>query len=158
LAFEERRNAELAEVQRLEDAERRRTEEKERRLAEQIRILKEKQESAEKISARAFAQSYLANLVPSVIENLSTNGYFYDTVEKEVETLFLPWLSVEVGKSLDRLTQARALVDGTCFYKDLFFTIVAWMKPSTVACTLFPQKSLLLTVLFIFANLQQMSS
>ncbi|KAI8845420.1 radial spoke protein 3-domain-containing protein [Chytridium lagenaria] len=104
---EERRNAELAEVQRLEDAERRRTEEKERRLAEQIRILKEKQEAAEKVSARAFAQAYLANLVPSVLDNLSTNGYFYDAVEKEVETLFLPWLSGEVDKNMERLKMAR---------------------------------------------------
>ncbi|KAJ3410143.1 Radial spoke head protein 3 [Chytridiales sp. JEL 0842] len=111
VAFEERRNAELAEVQRLEDAERRRTEEKERRLAEQIRILKEKQEVSEKIAARAFAQSYLANLVPCVLEGLTDNGYFYDTVEKEVETLFLPWLTGEVGKGLERLTTARHLVD-----------------------------------------------
>ncbi|KAJ3217944.1 Radial spoke head protein 3 [Dinochytrium kinnereticum] len=108
---EERRNAELAEVQRLEDAERRRTEEKERRLAEQIRILKEKQEAAEKVSARAFAQAYLANLVPSVLDSLSTNGYFYDVVEKEVETLFLPWLSSEVDKSLERVRVGRGVVD-----------------------------------------------
>ncbi|KAJ3111867.1 Radial spoke head protein 3 [Phlyctochytrium bullatum] len=108
---EERRNAELAEVQRLEDAERRRTEEKERRLAEQIRILKEKQEAAEKVAARAFAQAYLANLVPSVLDNLSTNGYFYDAVEKEIETLFLPWLSNEVDKNVDKLRMARALAD-----------------------------------------------
>ncbi|KAJ3096779.1 hypothetical protein HDU97_005585 [Phlyctochytrium planicorne] len=108
---EEKRNAELAEVQRLEDAERRRTEEKERRLAEQIRILKEKQEAAEKISARAFAQAYLANLVPSVLDSLSTNGYFYDTIEKEVETLFLPWLSSEVDKNVDKLKMARNVVD-----------------------------------------------
>ncbi|KAJ3167516.1 Radial spoke head protein 3 [Irineochytrium annulatum] len=108
---EERRNAELAEVQRLEDAERRRTEEKERRLAEQIRILKEKQEAAEKISARAFAQAYLANLVPSVLDSLSNNGYFYDTVEKEVETLFLPWLSSEVEKNLDKIRLARMVTD-----------------------------------------------
>ncbi|KAJ3293587.1 Radial spoke head protein 3 [Borealophlyctis nickersoniae] len=111
LAFEERRNAELAEVQRLEDAERRRTEEKERRLTEQIRILKEKQEAAEKIAARAFAQSYLHNLVPSVFDSLATNGYFYDVVEKEVETLFLPWLTGEVEKKVTEMATARTVVD-----------------------------------------------
>ncbi|KAI9327746.1 radial spoke 3 [Zopfochytrium polystomum] len=111
MAFEARRHAEAAEVQRLEDAERRRTEEKERRLAEQIRILREKQEAAEKISARAFAQSYLNNLVPSVFDSLSTNGYFYDVVEKEVEGLFLPWLNTQVDAAVDRLVLARALVD-----------------------------------------------
>ncbi|KAJ3321215.1 Radial spoke head protein 3 [Blyttiomyces sp. JEL0837] len=111
LAYEEKRNAELAEVQRMEDAERRRTEEKERRLAEQMRILREKQEAAEKISARAFAQSYLSNLVPSVMDSLSTNGYFYDTVEKEVETLFLPWLTTEVQKNNERLYLCQKVVD-----------------------------------------------
>ncbi|TPX67496.1 hypothetical protein SpCBS45565_g03767 [Spizellomyces sp. 'palustris'] len=109
--FEERRNAELAEVQRLEDAERRRTEEKERRLAEQIKILKEKQEVAEKIAARAFAQSYLQNLVPIVFQSLTTSGYFYDAVEREVDAQFFPWLTGEVQKNLDRLTLARSLLD-----------------------------------------------
>ncbi|KAI9203051.1 radial spoke 3 protein [Polychytrium aggregatum] len=111
LEFEERRNAENAEVQRLEDAERRRTEEKERRMVEQLRILKEKQEAAEKIAARAFAQSYLQNLVPSVFDSLATNGYFYDVVEKEVESLFLPWLTGEVEKSIESQRTARILLD-----------------------------------------------
>ncbi|KAJ3045817.1 Radial spoke head protein 3 [Rhizophlyctis rosea] len=111
LEYETLRNAEQAEVQRLEDAERRRTEEKERRLAEQIRILKEQQEVAEKIAARAFAQSYLSNLVPSVFDSLSTNGYFYDVVEKEVETMFLPWLWTEVEKGVGVRNTARVLVD-----------------------------------------------
>ena len=110
------RNAELAEIQRLEDAERRRTEEKERRLQEQLRILKEKQEVAEKIAARAFAQSYLASLVPSVFENLTSNGYFYDVVEKELESGVLPWLTVEVNKNLDKLATARKLVDGKLIF------------------------------------------
>ncbi|KAJ3130522.1 Radial spoke head protein 3 [Nowakowskiella sp. JEL0407] len=111
LEFEERRNAEMAEVQRLEDAERRRTEEKERRLIEKIRILKEKQEVAERIAARAFAQSYLQNLLPAVFDSLATNGYFYDTVEKEIDSMFLPWLTAEANKSLDKSNTARSLVD-----------------------------------------------
>ncbi|KAI9100520.1 radial spoke 3 protein [Phlyctochytrium arcticum] len=111
ITFEERRNAELAEVQRLEDAERRRTEEKERRLAEQIKILKEKQDTAEKIAARAFAQSYLQNLVPSVFQSLQASGYFYDSVEREIDSQFLPWLTTETQKNLSRLNVARALVD-----------------------------------------------
>ncbi|KAJ3222754.1 Radial spoke head protein 3 [Clydaea vesicula] len=110
--YEERRNAELAEVQRLEDAERRRTEEKERRLAEQVRILREKQELQEKITSRAFAISYLQKLVPSVFESLTTNGYFYDLVEKEVETLFLPWLTSEVELKLEKLIISQKVVDG----------------------------------------------
>jgi radial spoke head protein 3 len=102
---------ELAEVQRLEDAERRRTEEKERRISEQLRLRQEKQEVAEKIAARAFAQSYLQRLVPSVFESLTTNGYFYDVVEREVEKDFIPWLSTEVDKQVRARYLACKLVD-----------------------------------------------
>ncbi|KAJ3132543.1 Radial spoke head protein 3 [Physocladia obscura] len=109
IKFEEKRNAELAEVQRMEDAERRRVEEKERRLNEQIRLLKEKQDAAEKVAARAFAQAYLSNLVPSVFDSLTSNGYFYDIIEKEVESLFLPWLSGEVDKNMSKLAIAHII-------------------------------------------------
>ena len=44
-------------------------------------LLKEK-ETAEKIAARAFAQSYLSDLVPSVFSTLTQNGFFYDPVER----------------------------------------------------------------------------
>ena len=44
-------------------------------------LLKEK-ETAEKIAARAFAQSYLADLVPSVFTTLNEGGFFYDPVER----------------------------------------------------------------------------
>lgn len=44
-------------------------------------LLKEK-ETAERIAARAFAQSYLADLVPSVFSTLNQNGFFYDPVER----------------------------------------------------------------------------
>lgn len=109
--FEDKRNVELAEVQRLEDAERRRTEEKERRIAEQLRLKREKQEMAEKISARAFAQSYLQQLVPSVFDSLTTNGYFYDVVEKEVESVFIPWLQAEAEREVKAYALACKLAD-----------------------------------------------
>jgi len=44
-------------------------------------LLKEK-ETSEKIAARAFAQSYLNDLVPSVFSILHDSGYFYDTTER----------------------------------------------------------------------------
>ena len=40
------------------------------------------QETNDKIAARSFAQSYLADLVPSVFGLLSENGYFFDPVER----------------------------------------------------------------------------
>ena len=80
--FEENRNAEVVETQRLEEQERRKREEKERRMQQQREALLKEKETAEKIAARAFAQSYLADLVPSVFSTLNQNGFFYDPVER----------------------------------------------------------------------------
>lgn len=102
----------------MEDAERRRTQEKENRLQEQFRVLKEKQEVTETIAARAFAQSYLNTLIPSVYENLSSNGYFYDKIERELEQSTLPWLTSEVQKKLDITSLSLRITDGI-FYINL---------------------------------------
>jgi hypothetical protein len=110
--FEERRNAELVEVQRLEEQERRRTEEKERRMRQQREALMREKETSEKVAARAFAQGYLSDLVPSVFNNLSRHGFFYDTVEREIETTFIPWLMDKVKESVSKQAVARAILDG----------------------------------------------
>jgi hypothetical protein len=114
------RNADYAEVQRLEDAERRRTEEKERRIKEQMAIQKEKQEVAEKIAARAFAKSYLQGLIPTVFENLATNGYFYEKIERELEVNLIPWLNSEVEKSIKKQDLASRIMDGKKFIYSRF--------------------------------------
>ena len=44
-------------------------------------LIKEK-ETAEKIAARAFSQSYLSDLVSSVFSTLNESGFFYDPVER----------------------------------------------------------------------------
>ena len=130
--FEENRNAEVVETQRLEEQERRRREEKDRRIQQQRDALLKEKETAEKIAARAFAQSYLADLVPTVFTTLNQNGFFYDPVERgrdetngnrtilycvcvflvEVETVFLPFLMEETEKALDKKILARTLLDG----------------------------------------------
>ena len=57
-------------------------------MKQQREVLRKEKETADKIAARAFAQSYLADLVPSVFGTLSDNGYFYDPVERG-KNLFL---------------------------------------------------------------------
>lgn len=109
--FEENRNAEMVETQRLEEQERRRREEKERRMQQQREALMNEKETAKKIAASAFAQTYLNELVYSVFENLSEGGFFYDPVEREVETVFMPWLMDETDRSLDRMMMGRILMD-----------------------------------------------
>lgn len=111
-AFEELRNAELVEQQRLEEQERRHREEKERRMRQQREIAKKEKETADKIAARAFAQSYLADLVPTVFGTLSDNGYFYDPVERDLEQGFMPWLMEQVTEHLKKSELGRMVLDG----------------------------------------------
>ncbi|XP_074436625.1 radial spoke head protein 3 homolog [Larus michahellis] len=110
-AYAELRNAELAEAQRLEEQDRRYREEKERRKHQHMQMLQKQKETTEKIAARAFAQHYLADLVPSVFNNLRDSGFFYDPVERDIETEFLPWLMTEVEETLERKVLGRTVLD-----------------------------------------------
>eukprot|EP00126_Sphaerothecum_destruens_P007060 Sdes_comp19663_c1_seq1m11510 len=110
-AYEELRNAELAEAQRLEEAETRRREEKEKRLLQEKQVRKQEEELTAKLAARSFGHSYLAGLIPSILENLTTHGYFYDTVEREVETEFMPDLINSVEERVARVILGRAVAD-----------------------------------------------
>lgn len=110
-AFEELRNAELVEQQRLDEQERRHREEKERRMKQQKEILRKEKETSDKIAARAFAQSYLADLVPSVFGTLADNGYFYDPVERDVEQGFMPWLMERMEEELEKAVAGRTVLD-----------------------------------------------
>ncbi|KAM3603547.1 uncharacterized protein V6R79_024453 [Siganus canaliculatus] len=110
-AFRELRNNELAEVQRLQEQERRHREEKERRVAQQKEVLRKEKEIAEKVAARAYTQQSLADLLPTVFTSLRNHGYFYDPVEKDIETNFFPWLMTEVHRSLEKKFAARAMLD-----------------------------------------------
>ncbi|NXO89494.1 RSPH3 protein, partial [Certhia brachydactyla] len=110
-AFIELRNAEFAELQRLEEQDRRIREEKERRRLEHLEKLRKQKETAEKIAARAFAQRYLADLIPSVFNNLHNSGFFYDPVERDIETEFLPWLMSEVEETLQKKVLGRMMLD-----------------------------------------------
>merc|ERR1711937_1053735 len=101
--FVQLRNAELAETQRMEEAERRKFEEKERRLTEERERVAKEKVLKEKISAAAFAKNYMAGIESSVLDRLSKVAYFYDPVEREVETEFMPWLGNLV---VDKLAKA----------------------------------------------------
>lgn len=110
-AYEELRNVELAEVQRLEEQERRHREEKERRKQQQWQVVHKHNETSQKIAARAFAQRYLADLLPSVFDSLRDGGYFYDPIERDIEIGFLPWLMNEVDKSMEYSMVGRTVLD-----------------------------------------------
>ncbi|KAG9344649.1 hypothetical protein JZ751_010334 [Albula glossodonta] len=75
------------------------------------KVLRREKETAEKMAARAFARQYLMDLLPSVYTTLQDNGYFFDPVERDVETTFLPWLMTQVNSTLEKHYVARAVLD-----------------------------------------------
>lgn len=102
--FVQLRNAELAETQRMEEAERRKFEEKERRLKQERERLEKEQVLKEKVAAAAFAKNYMSGIESSVLDRLAKMAYFYDPVEREVETDFMPWLG---GLALEKLSKVE---------------------------------------------------
>lgn len=122
--FESLRAAEMAEVQRLEEQAARREEEKEKRLEEQRQAVLQQKSTAEKIAARAFAHSYLSELVPSVFSSLSDGGFFYDRQEREIESQFIPWLMSSVEENLSTTATSRLLLD------DILRNVVNRSRPS----------------------------
>jgi hypothetical protein len=107
-AIEHRRNVELADIQRLEEAERRKFEEKQKRVEECLKFENEQRELRNRIAARGFGEFFASDLMVDALALLNKRGYFYDEVEREVETTFLPWLSQAMadGKDLHKLTNA----------------------------------------------------
>jgi len=106
--FVQLRNAELAETQRMEEAERRKFEEKERRLKQERERLEREQVLKQKVAASAFALNYMSGIESSVLDRLSKMSYFYDPVEREVETDFMPWLG---GLTMEKLGKAEVAFD-----------------------------------------------
>ncbi|KAH8053977.1 Radial spoke protein 3 [Aureococcus anophagefferens] len=109
--FEQMRNAELMEVQRLDAEASRKFAEKQRRVAQEKERLRMQAELETKVAARSFARNYLVDLSDAVFDALETTGHFYDPVLKEVEDVFLPWLLDGVVADADNHGAARACSD-----------------------------------------------
>merc|ERR1719269_437472 len=100
--FEQIRNAELAETQRLEEAEKRRSQEKERRVQQEKERVAREAQVTEKVAARTFTKGFLSELQTSVVSNLQDAGFFYDPLEAEVRENFMPWLLDTMAESMDQ--------------------------------------------------------
>ncbi|KAJ8985578.1 hypothetical protein NQ317_011542 [Molorchus minor] len=105
--FLELRAAETAEALRLEERERRLVKEKERRMSELQEGLKIQKEMEERIAAAVLMQGYMANLLPSVIEGLESEGFLLDYMRKDVDESFMPWLMKEVTHELQEMVSSR---------------------------------------------------
>lgn len=125
--FEQIRNAELAEVQRLEEEVKRKEQEKNRRLAQERARVKAEKELREKVAARAFVSNFLSNLQKNAFSELVREGHFFDPLTAEVEEQFMPWLLNRVETRMDQEATAQAVADdivqhtinaGAARYKD----------------------------------------
>ncbi|KAG3234554.1 hypothetical protein PI124_g20396 [Phytophthora idaei] len=109
--FEQARNAELAEVQRLEAEAKRRFAEKQRRLDEETARLAAQAELEEKVAARASAKQYLVSLHAQVFDTLVESGHFFDPLAKDVKQNFLPGLLESAATRAHQLDAGRKLLD-----------------------------------------------
>jgi len=109
--FEQTRNAELAEVQRLEAEAKRKFAEKNRRVQEQKVCAEARHELQQKIAARSFAKNYLADLHGNVFSKLMESGHFFDPLAREVENDFIPWLFNEAVSHVEKAVTSRACAD-----------------------------------------------
>ena len=72
--FEQIRNAELAETQRLEEAEKRRMQEKERRVQQEKERVAREAQVTEKVAARTFTKGFLSELQIKLSQQLVRAG------------------------------------------------------------------------------------
>lgn len=110
--YEELHHAEMVETQRMEEQAARRRAEKQRRLQQQAEVAQNKKETQEKIAARAFAQAFMADLIPNVYGSLAQDGFFFNAQQQEVELHVMPWLMDGVSRRLEAYARAQSILDG----------------------------------------------
>merc|ERR1712224_458013 len=91
--------------------EQRRLAEKNRRTRQESIRVQQEEEVMEKVAARGFAKTYLTDLHHAVLESLVESGHFFDPVEKEVESVFMPWLRESAAGFLENINTARAVTE-----------------------------------------------
>ncbi|XP_045480345.1 radial spoke head protein 3 homolog [Harmonia axyridis] len=105
--FLELRAAEACEAQRLIEKERRLQREKERRIKDYAEGIKVQKEMEERIAASVLMQGYLADLLPSVLEGLESEGVLLDNIKQDIDNTFMPWLMKEVTTELEDIVSSR---------------------------------------------------
>lgn len=109
--FDLNRQVKLAETKRLEAECLRRTEEIARRFEQNQETQVREKVTAHKLASRSSTSTFINQLQSTVLAELKDIGNFHDPVVKQVETVFLPWLLVEVNTKLSAVTASRKLVD-----------------------------------------------
>mmetsp|Transcript_8609 Transcript_8609/g.21210 ORF Transcript_8609/g.21210 Transcript_8609/m.21210 type:complete len:157 (+) Transcript_8609:3-473(+) len=87
--------------------------EKERRVAQERQRVAAEREVALKVASRSFSHRYVFDVVADVFDTLNNDGFFYDPLVREIETVFAPWLLEGVGGAAQAVAEAQALVEET---------------------------------------------
>ncbi|XP_066144021.1 radial spoke head protein 3 homolog B isoform X5 [Euwallacea fornicatus] len=99
--------SQTAECLRLDEREKRLVKEKENRLVEREESGKAQKEMDERIAASVLIQDYLADLLPSVIEGLESEGFMMDHTKEDIGESFMPWLIQEVAVEVQDMVCSR---------------------------------------------------
>jgi hypothetical protein len=99
--YEVERNVILAELQRLEAKEQRKFEEDKRRRNQREAAMKAMSELNNRLASDGFAEVFSVDLALQSMDCVDRVGYFFDEVEREVETDLLPWLAGEIEIALE---------------------------------------------------------
>merc|ERR1719321_437574 len=108
--FEQLRNAELLEVQRMEAAEKRRADELERRMQQQRAQKQQDMSVMRKAISRNIAFDYLGGMKEKAMKQLLDAGVFQDTIQVAVDGIFLPNLMSAVTAELQANRRNQTLV------------------------------------------------
>ncbi|KAK9885623.1 hypothetical protein WA026_012388 [Henosepilachna vigintioctopunctata] len=108
--FLEIRAAEACEAQRLIEKEKRLQREKEKRLKEYEDGIKIQKQMEERIAASVLMQGYLADLLPSILEGLESEGVLLDNIKQDIDNTFMPWLMKEVTTELEDIVSSRDIL------------------------------------------------
>jgi len=109
--FQQSRNAQLADVQRLQARDDRVEAEKAARVAEAKIRIEQERIHAEKVAAARSALAMVDEMEEQIIQKLQTEGVFYDGVNKQVQDSFIPWLQRAVDKHVSKRRAAKRNID-----------------------------------------------
>lgn len=103
------REAEMAELRRLEANEIRLTSEKQRRERFNKIAIDLDAELRDHMTAAKLLEGYVAQLLPEILGAVQTE--IADKSSNELENIFLPWLAKEVAKEVGRMVDARDILE-----------------------------------------------
>ena len=109
--FEQIRNIELAEVQRLEAEQNRKLQEQVRRMAQEEKRKLDKELLLAKISAKILAQECVSDLSGTVMNELDKKGHFVDPLYKEIREQYLNNVTMKVHTNCNKRINAMGLAD-----------------------------------------------